>query len=180
MIDDVDFERDGALVARFQAGDEGGFTDIYRRYFKRIERLCLRLLGNPQDAEDVAQGTFAKAYKALAAFQGDRVFPWLYVVAKNACNDLLRLLGRSGALMAEVTDETDPAASVVSTETTSAVRLAMGLLSPRHRGVLSQRYIEGLDYATIARRSSITVGAVETVLWRARQAFKIEYARVGA
>lgn len=180
MIDDVDFERDGALVARFQAGDEGGFTELYSRYFKRIERLCLRRLGNRQDAEDVAQGTFAKAYKGLRAFQGVRVFPWLFVIATNACHDLLAYMGRTGALVAEPTDETDPASGMVATETTSAVRLAMSLLSPRYRGVLSQRYLEGLDYATIARRSSLTVGAVETVLWRARQAFKVEYARVGA
>ena len=86
--DDVDFDRDAALVERFQTGDEEAFADLYRRYFGRLRRYCERRLGDPHDAEEAAQEALLKAYRALPTFGGDRRFyPWLRVIAANVCTD---------------------------------------------------------------------------------------------
>ncbi|MBV8159475.1 MAG: RNA polymerase subunit sigma-24, partial [Acidimicrobiia bacterium] len=63
--DDVDIDRDAALVERFQEGDEAAFADLYQRYFGRPRRYCQRRLGDPHDAEEAAQEALIKAYRAL-------------------------------------------------------------------------------------------------------------------
>jgi len=86
--DDVDLDRDAALVERFQTGDEDAFADLYQRYFGRLRRYCLRRLGDPDDAEEAAQEALVRAYRALPTFGGDRRFyPWLRVIAANVCTD---------------------------------------------------------------------------------------------
>src|SRR5579875_1068889 len=93
--DDVDLERDRALVERCQAGDQRAFEDLYLRYRDRLYRSCLRRTGNKAEAEDLVQETFARAWKALPRFQGERRFyPWLSVIANNLCTDLARRGGR--------------------------------------------------------------------------------------
>src|SRR5436305_777163 len=84
--DDVDLDRDTALVERFQTGDEEAFADLYRRYFPRLRRYCVRRLGDPHEAEEAAQEALARAYRALPNLGGDRRFyPWLRVIASNLC-----------------------------------------------------------------------------------------------
>src|SRR6266513_1518219 len=86
--DDVDIERDAALVQRFQAGDEAAFAELYRRYYARLRRACHRRLG---DAFDAAQAALIRAYRALPRFGGSRRFyPWLRVIADNVCADMRR------------------------------------------------------------------------------------------
>ena len=96
LSDDVDLDRDRVLVERCQAGDSGAFGNLYARYYERLLRFCLRRLNDRHEAEDAAQEAFARAWKALPNFAGERRFyPWLTVIAGNICTDMLRRRSRS-------------------------------------------------------------------------------------
>src|SRR6202020_1363139 len=96
LCDDVDLDRDRILVERCQAGDAGAFGSLYARYNARLLRFCLRRLHDRHEAEDAAQEAFARAWKALPNFAGERRFyPWLTVIAGNICTDMLRRRSRS-------------------------------------------------------------------------------------
>ena len=96
LPDDVDLDRDRALVERCQSGDSAAFGELYARYYARVYRFCFRRLHDHEEAEDVAQDAFARAWRALPNFAGDRRFyPWLTVIADNRCRDIQRRRARS-------------------------------------------------------------------------------------
>jgi RNA polymerase sigma-70 factor (ECF subfamily) len=186
--DEVDLARDRMLVERCQAGDGAAFANLYARYYDRLLRFCLRRLHDRHEAEDAAQEAFARAWKALPRFAGERRFyPWLTVIAGNICTDTLRRRSRSTP-----TDEMEltaqHSAGVVEDQTSEELVLAsvdgelvnraLGRLSARHRHVLAMREGSGWTYQQIADHEGVEIGTIETLLWRARQALKREYAIV--
>jgi RNA polymerase sigma-70 factor, ECF subfamily len=188
LCDDVDLDRDRALVERCQAGDSAAFGNLYARYYERLLRFCLRRLNDRHEAEDAAQEAFARAWKALPRFAGERRFyPWLTVIAGNICTDMLRRRSRSTP-----TDDLELTAQrpvgVVSEDTSEELILAavdgelvnraLGRLSTRHRHVLAMREGSGWTYQQIADHEGVEIGTIETLLWRARQALKREFAVV--
>jgi RNA polymerase sigma-70 factor (ECF subfamily) len=188
LCDDVDLERDRALVERCQAGDSAAFGNLYARYYERLLRFCLRRLNDRHEAEDAAQEAFARAWKALPRFAGDkRFYPWLTVIAGNICTDMLRRRSRSTP-----TDDMELTAQqpvgVVGSDTSEdlvlaavdgeLVNRALDRLSTRHRHVLAMREGSGWTYQQIADHEGVEIGTIETLLWRARQALKREFAVV--
>lgn len=178
----VDLARDRGLVERCQAGDETAFADLYARYRQRLHRFCLRKLHAPDDADEAVQESFAKAWRALPRFGGERRFyPWLTVIAANVCTDILRRRSRTvpmdemplRALEATGTDVDD--GLIRSVDLAMAVE-ALGKLSDRHQRVLQLREATQLSAQRIAEQEGLAVPAVDTLLWRARQAFKREFA----
>jgi RNA polymerase sigma-70 factor, ECF subfamily len=188
LCDDVDLDRDRALVERCQAGDSAAFGNLYARYYERLLRFCLRRLNDRHEAEDAAQEAFARAWKALPRFAGERRFyPWLTVIAGNICTDMLRRRSRSTP-----TDDLELSAQqpvgVVAEDTSEELVLAavdgelvhraLDRLSTRHRHVLAMREGSGWTYQQIADHEGVEIGTIETLLWRARQALKREFAVV--
>lgn len=188
LADDVDLGRDRALVERCQAGDSAAFGNLYARYFERLFRFCLRRLNDRHEAEDAAQEAFARAWKALPNFGGERRFyPWLTVIAGNVCTDVLRRRSRSTP-----TDDMELAAQqpvggsaadtsedlVLAAVDSELVHRALDRLSRRHRHVLAMREGSGWTYQQIADHEGVEIGTIETLLWRARQALKREFAVV--
>ena len=187
---DVDLDRDRALVRRCQEGDGGAFAELYTEYHERLHRFCVRRLPDREEAEEVTQEAFLRAWRALPTFSGDlRFYPWLTVIAKNLCTDALRRRARYGELADldrhEARDATrfDLAGTAISSEEAVMASFdgqlaaeAMTRLSPRHRHVLALREEDGLSYQQIAAAEGVEISAVETLLWRARQALKREYA----
>jgi RNA polymerase sigma factor (sigma-70 family) len=188
LSDDVDLERDRALVERCQAGDAAAFGNLYARYHERLLRFCLPRLNDRHEAEDAAQEAFARAWKALPNFAGERRFyPWLTVIAGNICTDMLRRRSRSTP-----TDDMELTAQqpvgVVGADTSEDLVLAavdgelvtraLDRLSTRHRHVLAMREGSGWTYQQIADHEGVEIGTIETLLWRARQALKREFAAV--
>src|SRR3981081_4555854 len=99
LPDDVDLDRDRALVERCQSGDSSAFGELYARYYARVYRFCFRRLHDHEEAEDVAQDAFARAWRALPNFAGERRFyPWLTVIADNRCRDIQRRRVRTGQI----------------------------------------------------------------------------------
>jgi RNA polymerase sigma-70 factor (ECF subfamily) len=188
LCDDVDLDRDRTLVERCQAGDSSAFGNLYARYYERLLRFCFRRLNDRHEAEDAAQEAFARAWKALPRFAGDkRFYPWLTVIAGNICTDMLRRRSRSTP-----TDDVELTAQqpvgVVSADTSEEVVLAavdgelvnraLNRLSARHRHVLAMREGSGWTYQQIADHEGVEIGTIETLLWRARQALRREFAIV--
>jgi RNA polymerase sigma-70 factor, ECF subfamily len=87
---------DRELVLAFQAGEDDAFDHLYQRHRARVTRICRRMLGNLNDAEEASQETFLKAFGALHRFNGRyQVGPWLARIATNVCVDHLRSRGRA-------------------------------------------------------------------------------------
>ena len=155
-----------------------------------VLRLCQRQLGDPDEADDVTQEAFVRAWRALPSFADDlRFYPWLTVIAKNLCTDRLRRRARHlvaydverlGAIDGRFDRFTPTVGSAEETVISSiddqlAVR-ALHRLSDRHRRILGLREEKGLSYEEIAAQEGIAMTAVVTLIWRARQALKREFA----
>jgi RNA polymerase sigma factor (sigma-70 family) len=175
--DHVDLDRDRALVQRFQAGDDDAFGELYRRYHHRLERFCLKRVGDQHAAEEIAQEAFTRALVALPAFGGERHFyAWVSVIASRLCVDHHRRQARRTVVTA-----LDPAAipggedEVVEAVDDAIVVEAMSRLGPRHQDVLHLREVEGWSYRHIADHYGVPVGTVETLLFRARRALRREF-----
>lgn len=176
--DDVDFMRDRVLVEQYQAGDAAAFEDLYRRYYGRLFRYCLKRVGDRHEAEELTQEAFTRAYRAMPALRGERRFyPWLSVIASRLCVDTHRRLGRT-----EPAAEIDPGAvdggcerRVEAAADRALLGQALDRLSPRHREVLELREQRGWSYQRIAQHYDMSLGAVEGLLFRARQALRREF-----
>lgn len=180
----VDLARDRQLVEAFQAGDETAFAELYSRYHRRLLRFCFRRLHVADDAEEAVQEAFTRAWKALPRFGGDRRFyPWLTVIAGNVCTDMLRRRSRvvpldemavqagGGAALEPDVDEH----LLRQIDLTMATE-ALGHLSDRHQRVLRLRETTEWTSQRIAEHEGVAVPAVDVLLWRARQAFRREFA----
>ena len=178
--DDVDLGRDRDLVARYQGGDPAAFDDLYRRYFDRLHRFCLRIARDTHEAEEIAQEAFVRAFRSMGSLQGERRFyPWLTVIARRISIDRHRKAARI-----ELIEEPDAGADeghfehLFDAVDAHHVRTAMANLGPRHRDVLVLREAEELSYAQIAERLEVPMTTVEALLHRARKALRREYAAV--
>lgn len=175
--DDVDLGRDRDLVLCAQSGDDDAFEDLYRRYFARLYRFCLRRVGDPHEAEELTQEAFTRAYRALPSLAGERRFyPWLSVIASRLCVDAFRRRSRSEpapvvdlGVLEGGQEEVEDAADVVLLER------ALERLTPRHRHVLRLREEEGWSYQHIAEHYEVSLGTVEALLHRARRALRREF-----
>jgi RNA polymerase sigma-70 factor (ECF subfamily) len=177
----VDVSRDRILVERCQAGDREAFDELYLRYQRRLYRFCMQRVGQAHDAEDVVQESFVRAWRALPRFAGERRFyPWLTVIAGNLCVDTLRRRSRLTPVEESRIAASDPGTydiedAVLHEVDSKMVATAFGHLSTRHQRVLQMREGSDWTYREIAEHEGVGVTAVETLLWRARQALKREF-----
>ena len=178
----VDLARDRDLVERCQGGDESAFSELYHRYHRRLHRFCLRRLHEADDADEAVQEAFTRAWRALPRFGGERRFyPWLTVIAGNVCTDMLRRRSRVVPMDELPLRTIDLGEAEIDEQLLRQVDLAMatealGHLSDRHQRVLRLREASGWSAQRIAEHEGVAVPAVDTLLWRARQAFKREFA----
>lgn len=179
--DDVDLSRDRALVERFQAGDRAAFDELYRRYRDRLERFCLKRIGDRHGAEEVAQEAFTRALSAMPRFAGERRFyPWVTVIAARLCVDHHRRLARVEPAAIVDLGPVDGGQDAVLTAVDAALVLkAMDRLGSRHQEVLRLREMEGWSYQRIADEYGVNIGTVDALLFRARRALRREFENVG-
>lgn len=168
-------------IKRAMAGNEQAFEALVLRYQTPVYNLCLRMTGNPDDAADVAQEAFLKAWRNLSSFQFESAFStWLYRLTSNACLDFLRAKKRHATVSltaeddeAQIMDVADPAPTPESTllaqEESRAVAAAMAALEPEHRQILTLRVIQDLSYGEIAQILGIKEGTVKSRIARARE-----------
>lgn len=172
--DDID------LINRCRCGDQAAFGVIVGRYQDRIYNLCVHLLGNSSEAEDMAQATFLKAYRNLGRFQLQAaLYTWLYRIAVNTCLDHLRrplfesIFRRSATGEEIVLDHPSSAPSPEKNfdnrQLHVALQKALGKLSPKLRAVIVLKEIEGLAYEEIATTLEVSIGTVKSRISRARR-----------
>ncbi|MDA8183516.1 MAG: sigma-70 family RNA polymerase sigma factor [Actinomycetota bacterium] len=172
------------LVERCQMGDSAAFEELYRHYYSRLYRFCFKRLGDPHEAEDVAQEAFAKAWRAIATLGGERRFyPWISVIAGRMCIDVGRRSARSKPVSPDdfgsFSDRGSlPEEIAASRAGEQAIWQAVGRLPERPREALALRAHEDWSYERIATYYGISMANVKTLLWRARSHLREELAGV--
>lgn len=181
-----------ALVERAKRGDTAAFEQLVALYEKKVYNLAYQLTGNPEDAADVAQEAFVRAYMHLGEFRGDSSFgTWITHVVVNICRDEWRRRQRrpTASLQETVQGEDDemtvqyadpgetPDQAVERAEEVRLVWQVLDQLDPEHREVLVLREFQEMSYDDIARALGCNLGTVKSRLSRARQAFKELYSR---
>lgn len=182
LTGEVDIARDRALVMVAQSGDRDAFDELYALYHRRLWRFCFKRLRDEHEAEDVVQEAFLRAWRALPGFGGERRFyPWLSVIASHLCTNVTRKRNRidpAGDLHDKqgVCWEHCGEDRVLALHDSEVVKRTLSRLSPRYRLILDLRESRGWSYRRIAEHQGIGVAAVESLLWRAREALKREFA----
>ncbi len=168
---------DKCLIDACRAGETEAFGVLVSRYQDRLYPTVLRLSGCAEDARDLLQETFLRAFEKLDRFQGESSFyTWLYRIAVNlALSDHRRRRTRAAGRGAAGADEpigdprqTDPALPVERDERDRRVHEALNALAPDHRAVVVMKEFDGLRYEEIGAVLGVPVGTVRSRLHRAR------------
>lgn len=166
---------DRQLVARAQGGDPEAFSQLVDRHQTMVYRLALGKTGSPQDAEEVTQTAFLKAWQGLRTFQGKAAFStWLYRLTANAAVDLLRrrrepALSLDDPDLPPIPDQApSPEELSMAAERRRLLWQAIDQLPESHRLPLVLRELEGLSYREIARALDLEEGTVKSRLARGR------------
>jgi len=165
---------DEALVAGLRSGKREAFEEFVALYQTSIYNLALRILQHREDARDVAQEVFLKAYRQLPNQRGDlRLRPWVYRVTVNACYDHMRSCRRRplpGDSDVELREE--PVDQVEQAELARLFRDSLRTLPPRQQIALLLKDVHGLPHSEIAESLGISRGSAEVLLFRARHSFR--------
>jgi RNA polymerase sigma-70 factor (ECF subfamily) len=165
-------DSDLAAIARAQAGDRDGFRALVERHSRIVFRLAYRMTGNQDDADDVVQETFLRAYRQLAGFEGRCSFSsWIYRIAANCALDLMRSRRRLETDLAATLPSADPSPDrmVFSDEVRARLEQAMGLLTAQERAAFVLRHYEGLSSEQLGETLGIAPGAAKQAVFRAVQ-----------
>ena len=172
-------------VDRAKEGDQAAFEAIFQRYERPIYGFIYRMMGNPEDANDLTQECFIRAYKALGQTSDDlNVSAWLHRIASNACLDVLRRRQRIRWLPWEThkhehllhgRPSDDPERNVLSSETQVSVQRVLNQMSARNRMALVLREYEGMSCEDIGEIMGLSRSAVKSVLFRGREEFRKLY-----
>jgi len=171
------------IVERAKRGDDSAFELLVAENQKQVYNLALRMVKNEDDAFDVAQEAFLRAYSALPRFRGDSKFSvWLYRLTSNISIDFLRKRRRENIVslsFANEEDETeeieipderfDPQTELERRELRSRVSKGLDELPSEYRQILVLRELSGLTYEEIAETLSLEAGTVKSRLFRARK-----------
>ena len=189
---------DDELIREAQKGQRAAFDALVRRYDQSVLRLALHMLGNEQDAQDVHQEAFIKAYRHLGNFRFECSFyTWLYRIVTNLCLDQLRrrksrredpatVLDASGDemdLMANITDDramANPARELDRKVMSEKIAEALDKLTPRERTVFELKHYQGLKLRTIGEMLSTTEETAKNTLFRATRKLRANLAELRA
>lgn len=174
------------IIKKAAAGSADAFEQLVLTYQTPIYRLCFRMTGNADDAADLTQEAFLKAWRALDSFRFDASFStWLYRLASNLCLDFLRAEKRRAVLPLihddaegdELSlDPPDPAPTpeqaALRAEEQAQLAAALKALEPEQRQILTLRVVNDLSYTEIAEILGVREGTVKSRLSRARDALR--------
>jgi len=172
-------ETEQALIQRAQKGDQEAFAVLVTEHQRYVFNLAVRVLKNEEEALDVAQETFVRAWTALPNFRGQSQFrTWLYRIVTNLCYNRLpnlrRTLNELGDDVIADVPETDlafdnPAHGLESRELRSHLYQAIDHLDENYRLLISLRYQNELSYEEMATMLNLPLGTVKTGLFRAKE-----------
>lgn len=173
------------LVSQAKTGDQAAFEAIVQRYERQIYAFTYRMMGNPEDALDLTQECFIRAFRNLGRTNSElNVSAWLHRIASNACLDVLRRRKRIRWLPWENSKHDrllsgspteDPERVTVAGENASDVQAILSQMTPRNRLALILREYEGMSTREIGDVMGLSRSAVKSVLFRAREEFRRLY-----
>ena len=180
---------DEDLVAAVQAGDTTAFDVLVRRWDRRIQGAAFRVLGSDDEARDVSQEAFLKAFRGLRSFKREARFSsWLYQIAMNLCRDRLRRRrGREHVSLDEVVENGEPALrqrpvaleALQAQDLSRAVTAAIDSLPYEQREVVVLKEYQGLTFPEIADVLGVPLSTVKTRLYRALGQLRLELEKRG-
>jgi len=182
---------DEELVARSIGGDADSFNELILRWERPIYALAYRTIGREEDARDVCQETFLRAFRALPGFRGQAKFSsWLYRIALNLCRDWIRRERRAPLLqppedgdLMELAAAAEPAESiedlVARKDLARSVERAMALLPEEQRTAIVLKEFHGLTFQEIADLAGCPLSTVKTRLYQGLTVLRRELARTG-
>ncbi|MFT8312237.1 MAG: RNA polymerase sigma factor SigW [Sporolactobacillus sp.] len=171
------------LIKKIRKGDQQAFAELVERYKNSVFAICLRMVGNAQEAEDLSQEAFIRAYNHIDQYDHERKFStWLFRIATNLSIDFLRrrknvvsldavVPGTEGlSLNAMLPDEGEqPEDRIVRKETEEMVQGEIKKLPEKYRSAVVLKYIEDLSLKEISEIMEIPVGTVKTRIHRGRE-----------
>jgi RNA polymerase sigma-70 factor (ECF subfamily) len=177
------------MIERLRRRDEAAFSELVRDHQERVFRLLLRLLGDPAEAEDVAQEVFVSVFRAIDSFRGDAALStWLYRVAMNHGKNRIKYLARRARQAQQpLDDETQQQGGALSTasarpddvaegnQAEQHIAQAMAALDEEHRTLIVLRDLENMSYEEIQQLTGLPIGTVKSRLHRARMALLAHY-----
>ena len=180
-------QTDAAAVALARDGDSEAFRALVERHSRAVYRLAFRMTGSAQDAEDVVQETFLKAYKQLSRFESRANFgTWLHRIAVNCSIDLIRSRPRRETLQSDTDTEsfgatvestdatgTSPERLMLSTEVQQRISDAMSGLSRMERAAFMLRHFEGRSIDEISESLGLKTNATKHSIFRAVRKMRI-------
>ena len=191
---------DSVLVRRAQQGDTAAFEELVRNYDRRILRLAMHLTDSTEDAQDIYQETFLRAYRNIGRFRFECSFyTWIYRIVTNLCCDYLRHKqfrnryaysersadeeddGREDTLLERACDQragASPERAALNGELRKHILRALNQLSARERLVFELRHYEGLKLRTVASILHTTENTAKTTLFRATHKLRLRLAEM--
>lgn len=171
------------IIEKVLGGDANAFEELVLKYEKTVYNLALRMVGDRDDASDMTQEAFIKAYGSLSSFRGDSKFSvWIYRIATNVCLDFLRSKSRKQQVSLTVSDDDDEDAQLDIPDPSSApeqqlikkismqsVEEGLKTLPDKQRQILVMRELGGMSYAEIGAALSLEEGTVKSRIFRARK-----------
>lgn len=182
------------LIERSQNGDMDAFEELVVRYERKVYAIAYRFMGNREDANDLSQEAFIKAYRNINKFRKDSsFFTWMCRIVSNVCKDELRKIKRKpqtyldedvwleeGSVSKQVKDnEPTPEQAYEKVELNNYLQSLLNQLKPEYRMVIILREIEGYSYDEISELLNVSLGTVKSRISRARKALKEKIASSG-
>ena len=185
---------DSALLREATRGNHAAFAELVRHHDRAILRLTLHLTGSPQDAQDLCQETFLKAYRNLSSFRLESSFAtWLHRIATNSCLGFLRkqrsrkaslmisgeVAGGEGDLVDRIPDEhplSTPEQALMNSELGKQIADALRSLTPRERMLFELRHYHGLKIRAAAEMLNTSEESAKTTLFRATRKLRKQLA----
>lgn len=177
-------DEDADLVRRAQEGDTSAFDELVEKYSPKLYGLVYHMTSNHEDADDVLQEVFAKAYRSLKRFKGKSSFyTWIYSIARNMTLNFLKKRNRRHAMslddvdlaiekdkdFLEIASRSDPRREAGISELQRSLNAALQKLSDNHRAVVTMHDIQGMPHAEIAKILRVSEGTVRSRLFYAHR-----------
>lgn len=171
------------IIEKVLGGDANAFEELVLKYEKTVYNLALRMVGDRDDASDMTQEAFIKAYGSLSSFRGDSKFSvWIYRIATNVCLDFLRSKSRKQQVSLTVSGDddedaqldipdpkADPEQQLMQKMSMQSVEEGLKTLPDKQRQILVMRELGGMSYAEIGAALSLEEGTVKSRIFRARK-----------
>lgn len=181
-----ELDDDASLVLAVQQGDTDAFGELFKRHYPSVRRVCARRLGSISEADEAAQAAFVRALERIDQCGGERRFgAWVQVIASRICIDIMRARSRTTPEEEPIKGDlavgpNAPEETLLSSEQFDHIHLALASLPDRQREVVIARHMDDRRPGEIAAALGMSIGAVDSLLMRARKRLATSFQTVSA